>query len=157
MGSNVLMQKLVFVAQIASQAVLYVLLALSVLSIGVIIERWWYFRRRRDNLDALSDKLRRAFGRGDLEAARKALSASPSVEAEIVREALDWYDDGPEAVEQILAKATRVLGTQEEAEQWLKSPAIGLDQKRPIDLLTTPAGVRLVEDYLGRLEYDVYT
>ena len=108
MGSNILIQKLVFVAQIASQAVLYVLLGLSVLSIGVIIERWWYFRRRRDNVDALSDKLRRAFGRGDLEAARQALSDSPSVEAEIVREALDWYDDGPEAVEQILAKATRV-------------------------------------------------
>ena len=59
MGSNVLMQKLVFVAQLASQAVLYVLLALSVLSIGVIIERWWYFRRRRDNLDTLADRLRR--------------------------------------------------------------------------------------------------
>jgi biopolymer transport protein ExbB/TolQ len=108
MGSNVLMQKLVFVAQIASQAVLYVLLGLSVLSIGVIIERWWYFRRRRDDVDALSDKLRRALGRGDLKVARQALSDSPSVEAEIVREALDWYDDGPEAVEQILAKATRV-------------------------------------------------
>ena len=58
---------------------------------------------------------------------------------------------------EILAKATHVLGSQEEAEQWLRSPAIGLDQKRPIDLLTTPAGVKLVEDYLGRLEYDVYT
>jgi putative toxin-antitoxin system antitoxin component (TIGR02293 family) len=58
---------------------------------------------------------------------------------------------------EILAKATRVLGSQEEAEQWLERPAIGLDQERPIDLLTTPAGVKLVEDYLGRLEYDVYT
>jgi putative toxin-antitoxin system antitoxin component (TIGR02293 family) len=58
---------------------------------------------------------------------------------------------------EILAKATRVLGSQEEAEQWLKRPAIGLDQVRPIDLLTTPAGVKLVEEYLGRLEYDVYT
>ena len=58
---------------------------------------------------------------------------------------------------EILAKATRVLGSQDEAEQWLKRPAIGLDQQRPIDLLTTPAGVKLVEDYLGRLEYDVYT
>ena len=58
---------------------------------------------------------------------------------------------------EILAKATRVLGSQDEAEQWLRRPAIGLDQKRPIDLLTTPAGVQLVEDYLGRLEYDVYT
>jgi putative toxin-antitoxin system antitoxin component (TIGR02293 family) len=55
------------------------------------------------------------------------------------------------------AKATRVLGSQEEAELWLKRPAIGLDQQRPIDLLTTPAGVKLVEDYLGRLEYDGYT
>jgi putative toxin-antitoxin system antitoxin component (TIGR02293 family) len=58
---------------------------------------------------------------------------------------------------EILAKATRVFGTQDEAEQWLKRPAIGLDQQRPIDLLTTPAGVKLVEDYLGRLEYGVYT
>lgn len=58
---------------------------------------------------------------------------------------------------EILAKATRVLGSQDEAEQWLRRPAIGLDQQRPIDLLTTPAGVKLVEDYLGRLEYDGYT
>ena len=58
---------------------------------------------------------------------------------------------------EILAKATRALGSQDEAEQWLKRPAIALDQQRPIDLLTTPAGVKLVEDYLGRLEYDVYT
>jgi biopolymer transport protein ExbB/TolQ len=108
MGSNVLMQKLVFVAQIASQAVLYVLLALSVLSIGVIIERCWYFRRRRDNLDQLADRLRKAFGRGDLAGARQLLGQSQSVEAQIVHEALDWYDDGPDAVEQILAKATRL-------------------------------------------------
>jgi putative toxin-antitoxin system antitoxin component (TIGR02293 family) len=58
---------------------------------------------------------------------------------------------------EILAKATRLFGSQEEAEQWLERPAIGLDQQRPVDLLTTPAGVKLVEDYLGRLEYDVYT
>jgi putative toxin-antitoxin system antitoxin component (TIGR02293 family) len=50
-----------------------------------------------------------------------------------------------------------VLGSQDEAEQWLRRPAIGLEQKRPIELLTTPAGVKLVEEYLGRLEYDVYT
>ena len=61
------------------------------------------------------------------------------------------------ATAEILAKATRVLGSQEEAEQWLKRPAIGLDRRRPVDLLTTPAGAKLVETYLGRLEYGVYT
>jgi putative toxin-antitoxin system antitoxin component (TIGR02293 family) len=49
---------------------------------------------------------------------------------------------------EILAKATDVLGTQAEAEQWLERPAIGLDQRRPIDLLGTPAGVEVVEDHL---------
>lgn len=63
----------------------------------------------------------------------------------------------PAEFAEILAKATCVLGSQDEAEQWLERPAIGLNQERPVDLLTTPAGVKLVEDYLGRLEYDVYT
>ena len=58
---------------------------------------------------------------------------------------------------EILAKATAVFGSQEAAEQWLERPAIGLDQRRPIDLLATPAGVRLVEAYLGRIAYGVYT
>ena len=57
---------------------------------------------------------------------------------------------------EILAKATDVFGSQAEAEQWLERPAIGLDQRRPIDLLGTPAGVELVEDHLDRLEYGVY-
>jgi putative toxin-antitoxin system antitoxin component (TIGR02293 family) len=58
---------------------------------------------------------------------------------------------------EILAKATQVLGSQEEAEHWLERPAIALDQRRPIDLLATPAGVRLVEALLVRIEYGVYT
>ena len=49
-----------------------------------------------------------------------------------------------------------MLGSQAEAEQWLERPAIGLDRRRPIDLLATPAGIELVEDYLERLEYGVY-
>jgi putative toxin-antitoxin system antitoxin component (TIGR02293 family) len=57
---------------------------------------------------------------------------------------------------EILSKATDVFGSQAEAEQWLERPAIGLDQRRPIDLLATPAGVELVEEYLTRLDYGVY-
>lgn len=58
---------------------------------------------------------------------------------------------------EILAKATSVLGSRAEAEQWLERPSMGLDQRRPIDLLSTPAGIELVEDHLERLEYGVYT
>lgn len=57
---------------------------------------------------------------------------------------------------EVLARATEVFGSQEEAEQWLQRPAMGLDNRRPIDLLATPAGVELVERFLGQIEYGVY-
>jgi len=34
---------------------------------------------------------------------------------------------------------------------------MGLNQRRPIDLLATPAGVEMVETFLERLDYGVYT
>ena len=57
---------------------------------------------------------------------------------------------------EILARAIGIFGSQAEAEEWLERPATGLDQRRPIDLLATPAGVELVEDFLQRIEYGVY-
>jgi putative toxin-antitoxin system antitoxin component (TIGR02293 family) len=57
---------------------------------------------------------------------------------------------------EILATASALLGSQEDAERWLKTPAVGLNQQRPIDLLTTRAGAELVENFLKQLEYGVY-
>ena len=57
---------------------------------------------------------------------------------------------------EILAKASAILGSREHAEQWLRTPAIGLNRQRPIDLLATRAGVEIVENFLGQLEYGVY-
>jgi putative toxin-antitoxin system antitoxin component (TIGR02293 family) len=56
----------------------------------------------------------------------------------------------------VIARATDVLGSRKEAEQWLERPAIGLDERRPIDLLATPAGVELVENYLERIDHGIY-
>jgi putative toxin-antitoxin system antitoxin component (TIGR02293 family) len=57
----------------------------------------------------------------------------------------------------VLALATDVLGSQEAAERWLQQPAMGLDQRRPIDLLQSPAGTELVETLLHRIDRGVYT
>ena len=102
-----LMQKLVFIAETVSQIVLYVLMALSVLSIGVVIERWFYFRRRRVDIGALSQKLEKLLRAGDFAGAAAELKKSRSVEAEIIGEALRWRTEGAESVEQILSKAVR--------------------------------------------------
>ena len=58
---------------------------------------------------------------------------------------------------EIMAKATDIMGTQQAAETWILEPAIGLDNRRPIDLLASSAGAEAVEEYLTRLEYGVYT
>ena len=57
----------------------------------------------------------------------------------------------------VLAKAIDVLGDMETAEHWLLQPAIALDQKRPIELLSSSSDAKLVLDTLTRLEYGVYT
>jgi putative toxin-antitoxin system antitoxin component (TIGR02293 family) len=57
---------------------------------------------------------------------------------------------------QILEQAIRVIGTPKLAEAWMSKPAIGLDGRRPIDLLDNSIGTQLVSDFLTRLEYGVY-
>lgn len=57
---------------------------------------------------------------------------------------------------EVVAKATLVLGGREAAVQWLTSPAIGLNQQKPVDLVATPVGTQMVEELLDRIEHGVY-
>jgi biopolymer transport protein ExbB/biopolymer transport protein TolQ len=102
-----LMQKLVFVAQTGASVVLYILIMLSVLSVGVVIERWWYFRKRRFNFAKASTDLEKSLRSGDVAGARKELSKHRAIEAECVNDALAWYDEGAEAITEILQKGVR--------------------------------------------------
>ena len=56
----------------------------------------------------------------------------------------------------VTQQATEVFGTQEAAERWLSSPAMGLDQRTPIDLLQSSEGTAMVKTLLSRMEYGVY-
>lgn len=57
---------------------------------------------------------------------------------------------------EVLGRATEILGSRKEAETWMNTPAIGLNQRKPIDLLATAVGLEAIEDYLTRIEYGVY-
>lgn len=57
---------------------------------------------------------------------------------------------------EIFAHATDVMGSEAAAEAWMKRPAIGLENRRPINLLATSAGCEAVDEYLTRLEYGVH-
>jgi putative toxin-antitoxin system antitoxin component (TIGR02293 family) len=58
---------------------------------------------------------------------------------------------------ELFSRVEAIFGSKEEAEGWFERPAIALDQHKPIDMLSTVAGVELIEDHLTRLEYGVYT
>lgn len=56
----------------------------------------------------------------------------------------------------IRAQAEEEFGSGDAAEQWLISPAIGLEQRRPIDLIRTTFGTALVAQLLTRIRHGVY-
>ncbi len=89
---------LLSVARIGGIWVLYLLLGLSVVSLGVMVERWLYFRAARDPARDLRDKISVALRADDLHQAEKLLTVSRSIEARVVRKALGWRRGGPRAV-----------------------------------------------------------
>ena len=93
-----IVDRLLRFALVGSAWVLYLLLALSVVSITAMLERWLFFRRHRDDTDALRQRLAKALRRGDLPAAEEILARSHSLEARVLREALRWKDGGAHAV-----------------------------------------------------------
>jgi len=56
----------------------------------------------------------------------------------------------------VTSRAIEVLGSQDAAERWLSSPALGLDGRKPIDLLQSTEGTDLVKTLLTRMDHDVY-
>jgi biopolymer transport protein ExbB/TolQ len=88
-----------------SEWVLYLLLGLSVVSIGVMLERWVFYRRHQVNTPFLRDSLARHLGRGDFAAAADLLEKHDALETNVVLEGLRAYEKGPESVEDLIAGA----------------------------------------------------
>ena len=117
-----LVERLSRIALLGSTWVLYLLLALSVVSLASALERWVFFARHADDLDALAARFSEALEVEDFDRARQVLRESPSIEAGIVLTALRWVHGGPralaDAIDASLARArgqlmrsTYLLGT----------------------------------------------
>lgn len=57
----------------------------------------------------------------------------------------------------LFAIALEVMGTEEHARAWFKSPQVALGGSKPLDYALTEIGAREVEDLLARIEHGVYT
>src|SRR4051794_28867451 len=84
--------------------VMWLMLALSVVSVAIILERAWYFWSLRDDLVVLARELRTALD-DSIETAQKRMKASPSVEAAVVSAGLSMADRGHASAEEAMAGA----------------------------------------------------
>ena len=93
-----LVERLSRIALLGSTWVLYLLLALSVASLASALERWRFFAKHADDLDALASRFSEALEVEDFDGARQVLRDSPSIAAAIVLAALRWVHGGPRAL-----------------------------------------------------------
>ncbi|AHL33526.1 hypothetical protein CD58_11725 [Pseudomonas brassicacearum] len=56
----------------------------------------------------------------------------------------------------ILEHTTNVFGSRQLAEDWLRKPCKYLGNHVPLELIDSPQGFQVVEDYLTRIEHGVY-
>jgi biopolymer transport protein ExbB len=93
-------ERLLAATNLGAEWVLWLLLALSLLSVAVMIERGLFFASRRL---ADTDGLSRLLLDGDFAGARAAVAGKRGMEAEVVRAALERATQGPDAVEEVVA------------------------------------------------------
>jgi biopolymer transport protein ExbB/TolQ len=87
--------------------VLWLLIALSLASVAVMVERVWFYRNHAIDASAVRAELRRLLDEGDLQGAAEYLTKFDSLETNTVLFGLRDYARGPDAVEDLLQGAAR--------------------------------------------------
>ena len=59
-------------------------------------------------------------------------------------------------LESIYSLGERILGSRERVKEWMQGPVLYLAGKRPLDLIKTETGRRLVEEALHQIEFGMY-
>ena len=100
-----LVQRLLALPVFRSEWVLWLLLGLSLLSVAVMVERWFFYRRHKIDFEAVKDEFAKSLDKGDFDAAAKLLAKHDSLETNVTLAGLRGYEKGPESVEDLIAGA----------------------------------------------------
>src|SRR6185369_1990881 len=106
MNSNIVERSKQILLELGATPVMYLMLALSVVSVAIMIERGWFFAMVSENIAKLAEALGDRLNAHDLTGARDLVAASKSAEAAIVAAGLKQLARGPEAAEEAMASAT---------------------------------------------------
>jgi biopolymer transport protein ExbB/TolQ len=85
-------------AQLGANWVLWLLIALSVISVGVMIDRALWLRKRDTNTERFTREMRGAFERNELDRLQAKYMDDPAVPIQVGLRGLSVRDQGPDAV-----------------------------------------------------------
>jgi biopolymer transport protein ExbB len=85
-------------AQLGADWVLWVLIGLSVVSVGVMIDRYLWLRQRDTNTETFLREVRGAFARGELERLQTKYKDDLSIPVHVALRGIAERDNGPDAV-----------------------------------------------------------
>ena len=102
-----LSEQFVAFAQLGAEWVLWLLILLSVLSVGIMIDRAIWFQKRDVEVETFSRELRGAFDRNELERLEAKYKSDPAVPVQVALRGIAERDRGPDAVAEAM-QAERV-------------------------------------------------
>jgi biopolymer transport protein ExbB len=94
--------------EVGAAPILYLMIALSVISVAVMLERAWFFFSSSEDLSRLAHALEEKLVAGDLAGARALTDGSRSIEGAIVRAGLVNGERGADAASEAMASATAI-------------------------------------------------
>lgn len=101
-----LTERLLSVALLGAEWVLWLLIVLSVISVAIMIERAFYFRSTRFDFEHLREELRRLLGKREVEKALVCVGVRPeAIECQVASAGLQRFSDGPNAIGEAMVSA----------------------------------------------------
>lgn len=82
--------------------VLWILLGASIVSLGVIFERWWLFRKNKNGFAQFLEQMVKHFDKNDAAGARQLARSTSSAEARVALAGLINFSKGPASVEEAM-------------------------------------------------------
>jgi biopolymer transport protein ExbB len=101
-------QRLTAFAMLGATWVMWLLIGLSVISVGIILERVYYYLASGDDFRRLREDVLPLLKKGDLAAVGQRLEKSRSFEARVLSAGIDWADRGAEAAAEGMVSATQL-------------------------------------------------
>src|SRR5215216_1093047 len=84
-------------ARLGAAWVMWLLVVLSVFSIGIMVDRWLWFRGRDADTDSFKRELKSGFERGDVDSVARKHAGSPAIAVQVALRGIEDRDRGAQA------------------------------------------------------------